>query len=78
MAAGANDGRARQRHKAADWGEPIDYWLSLRDPDDPLNLADLYDWLAGRRPYMSWFILISSRTESATFRGLPTWRPGSR
>ena len=45
MAADASDGRARQRHKAADWAEPIDYWLSLRDPDDPLNLADLYDWL---------------------------------
>ena len=45
MDAGVTDGRARQRHKAADWAEPIDYWLSLRDPDDPLNLADLYDWL---------------------------------
>lgn len=51
MSAEANDGRARQRHKAADWGEPIDYWLSLRDPEAPRNLADLYDWLVAEHDF---------------------------
>ena len=45
IAAEAVDGRSRQRHKAADWAEPIDFWLSARSASEAVNLADLYDWL---------------------------------
>lgn len=51
MAVGARDGRSRQRHKAADWAEPIAYWLSLCAPDEARNLADLYDWLVAEHDF---------------------------
>jgi hypothetical protein len=51
IAADATDGRARQRHKAADWAEAIDYWLSLHDPPVPLNLAALFDWLVAEHDF---------------------------
>lgn len=51
IAAEVTDGRARQRHKAADWAEQIDYWLSLRDPSGPLNLAALFDWLVAEHDF---------------------------
>lgn len=50
--AGAIDGRSRQRHKAADWAEPIGFWLSeRRERQEPINLADLYDWLVAEHDF---------------------------
>lgn len=49
---GAVDGRARQRHKAADWAEAIDFWLSDRHSRQAaVNLADLHDWLIAEHDY---------------------------
>ncbi|MFU8832920.1 MAG: IS21 family transposase [Wenzhouxiangella sp.] len=49
---GAVDGRSRQRHKAADWAGPIDFWLSDRRlRQAAVNLADLHEWLVGEHDY---------------------------
>lgn len=49
MAGDARDGRARQRRRAAEVAEPIDWWLS--QPDGGRNLAALHDWLVAEHGY---------------------------
>ena len=52
LEAGAVDGRSRQRRKAADWAEPIEFWLSQRrENKEPVNLADLHDWLVAEHDF---------------------------
>lgn len=51
QAAGVPDGRARQRHCAADFDAAISVWLERLDADGPLNLAALHDWLVTEHGY---------------------------
>jgi len=50
MAAGVEDGRRRQRHRAADLAEAIEVWRIGRE-DEPVNLADLHAWLVAEHDY---------------------------
>jgi transposase len=47
----AVDGRSRQRHLAADYDAVITTWLEHLDPEGPLNLAALHDWLLSEHAY---------------------------
>ncbi len=51
QAEGAVDGRSRQTMLAAGWSEQIDWYLTSRDADQPVNLAALYDWLVCEHAY---------------------------
>jgi transposase len=48
---GTTDGRARQRHLAADFDAAITVWLDRLDGGGPLNLAVLHDWLVTEHAY---------------------------
>ena len=51
MAAGATDGRSRQRRVAADFAEAIEVWMSARGADAPRNIAALHEWLVAEHDY---------------------------
>lgn len=52
QAAGAEDGRARQVHLAAQFDEAILAWLEAREASkEPLNLVDLHGWLVEEHDY---------------------------
>jgi IS30 family transposase len=51
QATGATDGRTRQAHRAEPYAEAIAHWLEHRDPDGPVNLAALHDWLVAEHGY---------------------------
>jgi transposase len=50
LRSGAFDGRARQRHLAEEWAEPIADYIEALD-GGPLNLADLHEWLVSEHDY---------------------------
>jgi len=47
----AVDGRSRQPMLADRWSDQIDWYLSSRDEEEPLNLAALHDWLIAEHEY---------------------------
>lgn len=51
MAAGAVDGRSRQRHRAFEFHAAIEVWRRTRDDDGAVNLADLHAWLVAEHDY---------------------------
>ena len=51
QAAGAKDGRARQRSCAEDWVRAIEVWLERREDRERLNLAVLRAWLVEEHDY---------------------------
>ena len=51
QAAGAVDGRSKQRFLADDWQEAIDHWLEAHESEAQLNLATLHDWLQQEKDY---------------------------
>src|SRR5690606_15625308 len=51
LAAGAVDGRSRQRHLAERFAPAIEHWLEHLDTDGRLNLAALHDWLVAEHAY---------------------------
>ena len=52
QAENATDGRSRQVRRAASLGPQIADWMAAADDrDDPLNLADLHDWLVVEHGY---------------------------
>lgn len=52
MAAGAVDGRSRQRHRAAECHEAIETWRGERDDGQAVNLSDLHAWLVAEHGYV--------------------------
>ncbi len=49
--AGAPDGRRQQAQRASGWAEAISHYLESIDPDGPLNLAALHDYLVREHDY---------------------------
>ena len=50
LAAGANDGRARQQCRASAYRAAIDHWLEQHGAA-PTNVAALHDWLVAKHGY---------------------------
>lgn len=45
------DGRAKQQQLAAHYAEAIEVWRNSFDPDDPINLTLLHEWLVREHDY---------------------------